>query len=79
MLLPFALIPLLKFIGDEKVMGDFALPAYSHWFAIIFGFALYLFNALSEPILASLGLTMSLPSCGLDILDDLIENASGII
>jgi hypothetical protein len=43
---------------------------------IVLAFAsLFLFNALGQPLLASLGLTMRSPSDGLDIFDDLIEKA----
>ena len=44
MLLPFALIPLLKFVGASDILGDFALPKWSYWFAVVFGFCLYVMN-----------------------------------
>ena len=43
-LLPFSLIPLLKFVGSPKIMGDFAIPTKPLWFAAIFGFCLYAMN-----------------------------------
>jgi hypothetical protein len=43
-LLPFALIPLLKFVGSKKVMGDFALEGGQLWFAIVFGTVMYVLN-----------------------------------
>ena len=43
-LLPFSLIPLLKFVGSPKIMGDFAIPSKPLWFATIFGVALYSMN-----------------------------------
>lgn len=43
-MLPFALIPLLKFVGSEDIMGDFAIKGCALWFAIIFGVALYVLN-----------------------------------
>ena len=26
--LPFALVPLIKFVGNKKIMGDFAIPKW---------------------------------------------------
>lgn len=43
-LLPFALIPLLKFVGNADVMGEFAIPKKAYYFAVIFGFSLYVMN-----------------------------------
>ena len=43
-ILPFALVPLLKFVGSEKVMGDFAVKGCSWYFATLFGFCLFSFN-----------------------------------
>jgi Mn2+/Fe2+ NRAMP family transporter len=42
--LPFALIPLIKFVGDEKVMKDFALPKWQVYFAWAFGIFLFVLN-----------------------------------
>ena len=43
-ILPFALVPLLKFIGHDKVMGDFAVKGCAWYFATAFGFVLFSFN-----------------------------------
>ena len=42
--LPFALIPLIKFACDEKIMKEFALPKCQSIFAAAFGFMLFAFN-----------------------------------
>ena len=43
-LLPFALIPLIKFVGSEKIMGEFALGRHHQLFASIFGVILIILN-----------------------------------
>lgn len=43
-ILPFALVPLLKFIGHDKVMGDFAIKGWAWYFASLFGVCLFSFN-----------------------------------
>lgn len=43
-ILPFALVPLLKFIGNEKIMGDFAITGWPWYFATFFGLVLFSFN-----------------------------------
>lgn len=45
-LLPFALIPLLKFVGSPEIMGEHALSRKAHLCLILFGFALFLMNFL---------------------------------
>jgi natural resistance-associated macrophage protein 2 len=42
--LPFALVPLIKFVGSTKVMGQFALPQWQIIFASTFGFLLFSMN-----------------------------------
>ena len=43
--LPFALVPLLKFVSSPKIMGtDFAIPKVYLIFASIFGLLLFLMN-----------------------------------
>ena len=42
--LPFALIPLVKFSCDQKVMGQFALTKCETYFASIFGVFLFILN-----------------------------------
>lgn len=42
--LPFALIPLIKFGCDERIMKEFALPKCQTYFASAFGFMLFVFN-----------------------------------
>ena len=42
--LPFALIPLIKFVGSKKIMGDFALSKYHIWFASGFGTFMFFSN-----------------------------------
>ena len=42
--LPFALVPLLKFVGSEKIMGQFAVSKGQIWFASTFGTFLFLMN-----------------------------------
>lgn len=42
--LPFALIPLIKFVGNKKVMATFALPKGQIIFASIFGVFLFTLN-----------------------------------
>ena len=43
-LLPFALIPLLKFVSSYDILGDFAIPWWSYVFACVMGFALFVMN-----------------------------------
>jgi NRAMP (natural resistance-associated macrophage protein)-like metal ion transporter len=42
--LPFALVPLIKFVGSEKIMGEFVLPKWQIYFASIFGVFLFSMN-----------------------------------
>ena len=42
--LPFALIPLIKFVGNEKVMGEFALSRYFTGLASTVGVFLFCLN-----------------------------------
>ena len=42
--LPFALIPMIKFVGCPKIMGSFALPRWQIIAASIFGFGLFCMN-----------------------------------
>ena len=42
--LPFALVPLIKFVGNKKVMATFALPRSQIIFASIFGVFLFTLN-----------------------------------
>ena len=42
--LPFALVPLIKFVADKKIMGPFALPKWQIVIATIFGTALFFMN-----------------------------------
>jgi len=42
--LPFALIPLIKFVGSKDIMGDFAMSKNHVRFASIFGFLLFVMN-----------------------------------
>jgi len=42
--LPFALIPLIKFVSNEKVMKEFAIGRFQFWIATAFGTALFLMN-----------------------------------
>jgi natural resistance-associated macrophage protein len=42
--LPFALIPLIKFVGDKKIMGDFAVSKGQIVFSIFFGVFLFAMN-----------------------------------
>lgn len=42
--LPFALIPLIKFAGNKKVMGEFAISKNLVTFASTFGVLLFLMN-----------------------------------
>ena len=43
-LLPFALIPLLKFVSNYKVMDEFTLQGFPLYFAVGFGIALFSMN-----------------------------------
>lgn len=59
--LPFALVPLLKFVSSERIMKDFALPRCQIIFASSFGLFLFTMNfviifsdqsaAMSNPLL----------------------------
>lgn len=42
--LPFALVPLIKFVGSPKIMGDFAVPKWQIYFASTFGVFLFTMN-----------------------------------
>ena len=42
--LPFALIPLIKFVGNKKIMASFAVPRGQIIFASVFGFFLFVLN-----------------------------------
>lgn len=42
--LPFALVPLIKFVGSPKIMGDFVLPKWQIYFASTFGVFLFTMN-----------------------------------
>jgi Mn2+/Fe2+ NRAMP family transporter len=42
--LPFALVPLIKFVGSPKIMGDFALAKWQIYFASGFGVFLFTMN-----------------------------------
>ena len=42
--LPFALIPLIKFVASPKIMGMFAIDKYNAYFAILFGIFLFGLN-----------------------------------
>tara|TARA_B110000305_G_C18904199_1_gene387760 strand:- start:82 stop:441 length:360 start_codon:yes stop_codon:yes gene_type:complete len=42
--LPFALIPLIKFVGNKKIMGDFAVSKGQIIFSTFFGVCLFLMN-----------------------------------
>ena len=42
--LPFALIPVIKFVGDKKIMGDFAVSKGQIIFSTFFGVFLFLMN-----------------------------------
>ena len=44
MQLPFALVPLIKFVSSEKIMGEFVVPKYQIAFASAFGFLLFIMN-----------------------------------
>ena len=43
-LLPFALIPLLKFVSSPIIMGEFAISKKALFFLVMFGSALYSMN-----------------------------------
>lgn len=42
--LPFALVPLIKFVGSKRIMGDFAMPKWQIYFASTFGIFLFTMN-----------------------------------
>jgi natural resistance-associated macrophage protein len=42
--LPFALVPLLKFVGSQKVMGQFRIAKWQIYFASTFGVLLFTMN-----------------------------------
>ena len=42
--LPFALVPLIKFVGSKDIMGDFAISRPQVAFASGFGFLLFIMN-----------------------------------
>lgn len=42
--LPFALVPLIKFVGNKKVMNLFVLGKWNMWFATVVGVILFVFN-----------------------------------
>ena len=42
--LPFALVPLIKFVGSDLIMKEFAISPCSFWFATLFGVALFALN-----------------------------------
>jgi len=42
--LPFAIVPLIKFVGNEKIMGQFVMPKRQIIFATCFGFFLFSMN-----------------------------------
>jgi Mn2+/Fe2+ NRAMP family transporter len=42
--LPFALIPLIKFVSNEKIMLEFCISNTQFWFATLFGIALFCSN-----------------------------------
>ena len=42
--LPFAIVPLIKFVGNEKIMGSFVLPRKQILFASTFGLFLFSMN-----------------------------------
>ena len=42
--LPFALVPLIKFVSDRQILGPFTLPPWQKWFSTIFGCSLFLMN-----------------------------------
>lgn len=42
--LPFALVPLIKFVGSKQIMGDFAVPKQYVIFASCFGILLFTGN-----------------------------------
>lgn len=42
--LPFALVPLIKFVGSKKIMGDFAVPKWQIILATCFGVGLFVMN-----------------------------------
>lgn len=43
-MLPFAIIPLLKFVHANEIMGKFDLKGFPFWFAAICGFVLFVAN-----------------------------------
>ena len=43
-LLPFALIPTLKLVGNQKIMAEFTSSGCPFWFAVVFGVALCALN-----------------------------------
>lgn len=42
--LPFAIVPLIKFVGSEKIMGEFVVPKKQIMFAATFGTLLFSMN-----------------------------------
>ena len=42
--LPFALVPLIKFVASPKIMGEFVLPKWQIYFASTFGVFLFTMN-----------------------------------
>lgn len=42
--LPFALVPLIKFCCNEKIMGRWTLPKWQFWVATVFATALFFSN-----------------------------------
>lgn len=42
--LPFALVPLIKFVGNEKIMGDFAVSKWQIGVATFIGTGLFMMN-----------------------------------
>jgi hypothetical protein len=42
--LPFALVPVIKFVGSPQIMGDFVLPKWQIYFASTFGVFLFGMN-----------------------------------
>ena len=42
--LPFALVPLIKFVGNKKIMGDFAVSKWQIGIASFLGTSLFLMN-----------------------------------
>jgi hypothetical protein len=43
-LLPFAVVPVIKFVGNPKIMGPFALPKWEIICASLVGFGLFFMN-----------------------------------